>query len=1077
MDNWAILGISQTEDRDAIKQAYMTILPMYNPEDDAEGFLRLRTAYEKILKSLDSEPKKIETSHTQFIKEVEEAYMDFSKRCKLKIWKALLKKEVCQRLDMVDETEHLLLQFLFNHFYLPMEVWVALSLHFDWPNRAESLKQTFPPSFIDYILKKSDEPERPKYSLFKIEKNGPQPDDQLISLYLEIDAMLTGGQHESPMFKEKMEKLESVPIYHPHFCVLTARAEMGKGKYNEALEILAPLYADYPDDALIWFTHTYALSFLGREEEAITQFNKMLEKNPCYFLDIKRSILDIQIRTKNYEAAETTIIQIFEENLYDYVALSSEHLIYEGLIEIYEERFSTNPENEDILFALTKYLVKNQNAKRCQELLDSASHLSEDSRYKERQAMCAVLAQDWAKAAAIYEELIISSPKLYIYGNAASALNNLNEYQKALDFVDTALNLYGGTASKQDKTKLYIIKSQSAIALGRYNVASRVVDEGLFLNSIDPYLCTYKAKIYFALGRFSEAMDYCEMALSIFPFMTDPYVLQMEIYYKEAMYDNVLAVAARAEAMGYDSPKISCNKAEALRMLGEHDQALTIMKSLVDAEFDEGYRDAIYTEMAQLMVSTGDLNTAEEYIVKAITAGGYDISRQTIFANVKRKKEQYDAAKTILEEVLEKSPKYIPALIGMGHVYIDMNEVPKGTMYLESAIKAAEYHEPTYDSIVDIFMGAFLQEEALEWTIRRLNRFESLPNRIYVAIMLNRMGQSELAEEAYKKAMEMYPDASDGPRYFGLFLQNNRRYEDAIPQFIKSIGLTPTQLDLYEAVAFCYQEEGFYEEALAILDKAEGFSANSKEPQEPYNMGALAMRRGTIYEDMLRHEEALANMLKAANLPDKLDGEWQMSWIYTRIGLQYSKNFNNAEKAMEYYKKAMEEDKNCIDAMDYMGDLYLYAYKDYEKAIECYNEKIAEDPTDPHTYVTRALANTKLKRYAKAKQDYKKALELYGEKKIEDPSPCWQVYIANCKLGLKEVGTARELFENGLDTPKKPGAWCNKPVCDVCLYSLGKICEIEKDYDQALEYYDQALAVSNSVKHNMAREEILALMQ
>jgi len=1074
MDNWSILGIHPTKDRDAIKQAYMTMLPKHNPEDDPEGFLQLRTAYEETLKSIEPEQEKAETPHTLFIKEVEEVYGDFAKRCNLKIWKTLLKKEVCQRLDMVDEAEHLLLQFLLNHFYLPMAVWAALSLHFDWPNRAESLKQNFPPTFIDYMLRKSTEPEHPRYSLFPTGKNAILPDDQWINLFLEVDTMITAGQQENPVFKEKFEKLESLHISHPYCVVILARLEVVKSNFAQALEILDPLYKAHPEDTHIWFAYTSVLSFLNREEEAITQFEKMLEQNPD-FIDAKRGILNAQLKLKNYEAAESTMTKIFEINLYDYFALSCEQPIGEGLIAIYEEKYKSNPEDVDNLFALAKYLVKNQHVERCKELLAEVPHLSGDSRYKERLAMCAVIIGDWPTAAAIYEELIESDPKLYIYGNAASALNNMDEYQKALDYTDKALELYGTTAAKQDKTKLYIIKSQSAIELGRYNVAAQAVDEGLALNSKDPYLYTHKAKIYNVMNRFSEAMDYSEMALSIFPFMTDPYVLQMEIYHKQSMYDNVLAVAARAEAMGYESPKISCNKAEALRLLGEYDQALTIMKDLIDADFDEGHRDAIYTEMAQLMISTEDLDAAEVYINKAIEVGRYDLSRQTIFANIQREKEQYEEAKATLKDVLAKSPEYIPALIGMGHVFIDMDEIESGTMYLETAVKLAGHHEATYDSIVDIYMGAFLQEEALDWTIRRLNRFESLPNRIFVAIMHNRIGQKEMAESAYKKAIEMYPDASDGPRYYGLFLQNNRRHNEAILQFSRSVELAPTQLDLYETMAYCYQENKNYDQALAILDKAEAFFDNPQKPQEPYNLGALAMRRGTIYEDMLRHEEALASMLKAASLPDKLDGEWQLSWIYTRIGLQYSKNFNNATKAMEYYIKAIEDDENCIDAVDYMGDLYLYAHNDYEKAIECYNKKIAADPTDPHTYVTRALANTKLKRYAKAKKDYKQALELYEEKSIEDPSPCWQVYIANCKLGLKEVDAAKGMFMNGLNTPKEPGAWCNKPICDVCLYSLGKISEIEKNYDQALEYYERALEVSNSIKHNTARREIGAV--
>jgi len=49
MNAWSILGIAPTEDVRAIKRAYSVKLKTCRPEDDAEGFARLRTAYEMVL--------------------------------------------------------------------------------------------------------------------------------------------------------------------------------------------------------------------------------------------------------------------------------------------------------------------------------------------------------------------------------------------------------------------------------------------------------------------------------------------------------------------------------------------------------------------------------------------------------------------------------------------------------------------------------------------------------------------------------------------------------------------------------------------------------------------------------------------------------------------------------------------------------------------------------------------------------------------------------------------------------------------------------------------------------------------
>ncbi len=46
---WLVLGIEATKEEDEIKQAYRSRLVSTNPEEDPEGFKRLRKAYEMAL--------------------------------------------------------------------------------------------------------------------------------------------------------------------------------------------------------------------------------------------------------------------------------------------------------------------------------------------------------------------------------------------------------------------------------------------------------------------------------------------------------------------------------------------------------------------------------------------------------------------------------------------------------------------------------------------------------------------------------------------------------------------------------------------------------------------------------------------------------------------------------------------------------------------------------------------------------------------------------------------------------------------------------------------------------------------
>ena len=75
-------------------------------------------------------------------------------------------------------------------------------------------------------------------------------------------------------------------------------------------------------------------------------------------------------------------------------------------------------------------------------------------------------------------------------------------------------------------------------------------------------------------------------------------------------------------------------------------------------------------------------------------------------------------------------------------------------------------------------------------------------------------------------------------------------------------------------------------------------------------------------------------------------------------------------------------------------------------------------------------------------------------------------------MGLGKLAQAKALFLSMIDTPGKPGAWCNRPECDSCLYGLGMIYEKEKNFSEAFTYYERAAAVSNSIKHNAALEAV-----
>ena len=92
MNIWDVLKIEQTKDKDALKKAYRMRLSSVNPEDDPEGFMELRKAYEEAVRLADQE-ETTEPSETSWQNPEEQAlcdlYNNYARRIDPDCWTAL----------------------------------------------------------------------------------------------------------------------------------------------------------------------------------------------------------------------------------------------------------------------------------------------------------------------------------------------------------------------------------------------------------------------------------------------------------------------------------------------------------------------------------------------------------------------------------------------------------------------------------------------------------------------------------------------------------------------------------------------------------------------------------------------------------------------------------------------------------------------------------------------------------------------------------------------------------------------------------------------------------------------------
>ncbi|MBO6166298.1 MAG: tetratricopeptide repeat protein [Eubacterium sp.] len=149
---WAVLGIEPTDDADLIRDAYRSKLVDTNPEDDPEGFMELKEAYDTAIGALEkSDDEAEERPYADVIAQIDELYKDINKRMDPKQWKPVLSQPVFASLDDQDALRNEFLRYTMSHYKYPGEVLKLLDNVFTFTQDEAALIEVFPQDFITFF--------------------------------------------------------------------------------------------------------------------------------------------------------------------------------------------------------------------------------------------------------------------------------------------------------------------------------------------------------------------------------------------------------------------------------------------------------------------------------------------------------------------------------------------------------------------------------------------------------------------------------------------------------------------------------------------------------------------------------------------------------------------------------------------------------------------------------------------------------------------------------------------------------------------------------------------------------------
>ena len=342
--------------------------------------------------------------------------------------------------------------------------------------------------------------------------------------------------------------------------------------------------------------------------------------------------------------------------------------------------------------------------------------------------------------------------------------------------------------------------------------------------------------------------------------------------------------------------------------------------------------------------------------------------------------------------------------------------------------------------------------------------------------VLNELDEMKEAIECYSKALEINPKNEKAWIRKAFFCGLEDDYICRIEAYKKAIELNPANDEYYKKIGDTY-EGYFYDNEKAIEYYNKALELN------PHNNGYLWNTKGRLEKEMGRYDDALKSFTVLAELHhDSYNALLSKAEIYCEL--------NSFEEAIECYDDALK-----ISSNGYTQNLKanaLIELEKYEDALEVYDESITSNPDYDETYLQKGNLLQKLGRFEEEvncydvllnKDDYiynlykraqlAKAIALSKFNK-EKSDEYFNEILEECNHSLELFPDDAEYLERKADILYFSGnlkesfeCYDKTLACDnlcneeLIIASKAKILYDLKDYEKAIEYFDDALEISN----------------
>lgn len=840
MNCFELLDIKPTSDKRTIRDAYIEKVKLYHPEEDEEGFKKIRKAYEESLKYDEKINQNYDSNNLEkLLYKLKNLYSNFFERIDTKCWIELLHEDICFDLELSKEAENTIISFIMDNYYIPQEVYRILNNHFAWTDRHDELCEKYSSDFVNFLYANINGVFKLNYYAFKKEDNVNY--DKFIENY--YNGLYSLNNNDIYNSDKYIKTALDIINYHEDILILKSKLLLKVDSVDEAIKSIDIVLKSNPKKAEAYFIKASALFRKGKKEEAYSNYRDALnlDKDNYY---IMKGVADTAYGLKKYEISKKYYNIIFKKYYHNKLLKNKITSINYFLIDEYEKEKDEN-------YKLARCYFENNQYDKSLKIAKNIEMTMEDSiQIKLLIANIYYELKKLDKAFEYFSKVIkIDNYNGEAYGGLAAVCHDLNKYEEALSYYDKAISY------NYALDVMYNNKSSLLCTMERYEEALDSCNEAIKINNSMCHAYKNKGIILFDLGMYEEALECCDTAIDIDEDFVEAYSVKIMIYNKLKKYITALDVYGNATKRGLVSSSLLFQKGKILYNLENYDDAL---KLYIKALSLNNKNAEIYLSIGHVYYIKEDYINAISYYKEAVERKGNNPYYHFYLGDAYRamnNSKAIDEYTISIKNIPDKSYFYYVR----GKSYLNNKQYDKAILDFNEAISL---DSNKYEYYYGERALAYRKLKNYDMAVKDAKKALEINDNYYLAY--NELGDIALDNKEYNESLDYFEKVVNvnskyyyawvriGDIYFQL-----KKYNKAKNAYKKSLESKTKISIIYYNLGKCYYYENNLSKTLDWYNKAINIDVNNDK---------YYLERGRLFIEMGDKNKARSDLKNALKI-------------------------------------------------------------------------------------------------------------------------------------------------------------------------------------------------------------------